>query len=93
MGLSSKDFYTLTPAEFYFKMKGHDVIKWERWEQSRLIAFNVYCSIPLKKGSVHKSIEKFFPLPSDKSNKVLRKDSDMSNVWKKLKERNNVTNS
>lgn len=83
------DFYTSTPAQIYLKMKGFDNKKWEGWEQSRFIAYNVYASIPRKKGVALQSISKFFPLPTDKNNSVLKEQSEMQLVWDKIKNINN----
>ncbi|AGO48022.1 hypothetical protein Phi12:1_gp56 [Cellulophaga phage phi12:1] len=87
IGMSSKDFFTMSPAETYFKIKGFDNSKWEKWEQTRLIAYNVYCSMPRKKGSIPKSIENFLPLPSDKARKAIKTVSQMDSNWAKLKNR------
>lgn len=87
--MTSKDFYTSTTAEIYLRLKGYEKIRWEAWEQARLISYNIYSSIPRKSGSVLKSIEKFYPLPSDKDNFKLKPDSEMKSVWDKLKQREN----
>ena len=83
------DFYKVTPAELYLKMKGFDAKKWEQWEQSRFVAYNVYLSIPKSKGQRTKNIYDFFPLPSDKMNVILRDQNEMQATWEKIKNRNN----
>jgi hypothetical protein len=85
MNLSSKDYYCLTPAETYFKLKGFETSKWIKWQHTRLISYNVYASVPRKKNASIMSIEKFFPLPTDKKVKFQTSSKKMDEVFAQLK--------
>ena len=85
--MSSNSFYCMTPAETHLKLKGYQNRRWESWQQARLISYNIYLSIPKKAGTATKSIEDYYPLPSDEKHKNNLTQKKMSDVWEKLKDR------
>ena len=87
MEMSSLEFYSLTPAETVLKIKGYEHRRWEGWQQARLISYNVYLSVPRKKGFRCQKIEEFYPLPSDDKHKSKITEKKMGDVWDKLKDR------
>ena len=59
----------MTFAETILTMRGHQVSQSREWEKYRLVAYQVYTSIAKK--SPNKSIQQYFPLPTDQSGKKL----------------------
>jgi hypothetical protein len=59
----------MTFAETILTMRGHQISQARDWEKYRLVAYQVYTSIPKK--SPNKSIQQYFPLPTDQSGKKL----------------------
>jgi hypothetical protein len=59
----------MTFAETILTMRGHQVGQAREWEKYRLVAYQVYTSIPKK--TPNKSIQQYFPLPTDQSGKKL----------------------
>jgi hypothetical protein len=53
----------MTFAETILTLRGHQTYQAREWEKYRLVAYQVYTSIP-KKGP-NKSIQQYFPLPTD----------------------------
>lgn len=63
----------MTFAETILTLRGHQNSQAREWEKYRLVAYQVYTSIP-KKGP-NKSIQQYFPLPTDMGGKKL--DSEL----------------
>ena len=63
----------MTFAETILTMRGYHVGQSREWEKYRFIAYQVYTSIPKKEAN--KSIQQYFPLPTDQSGRKL--DSSM----------------
>lgn len=63
----------MTFAETILTLRGHQNSQSREWEKYRLIAYQVYTSIPKK--SPNKSIQQYFPLPTDSNGKKL--DSEL----------------
>jgi hypothetical protein len=63
----------MTFAETILTMRGHQISQSREWEKYRLVAYQVYTSIPKK--APNKSIQQYFPLPTDQSGRKL--DSSM----------------
>jgi hypothetical protein len=59
----------MTFAETLLTLRGHHTSQARDWEKYRLVAYQVYTSIPKK--SPNKSIQQYFPLPTDQSGKKL----------------------
>jgi hypothetical protein len=59
----------MTFAETILTMRGHQISQSREWEKYRLVAYQVYTSIPKK--SSNKSIQEYFPLPTDQNGKKL----------------------
>jgi hypothetical protein len=59
----------MTFAETILTLRGHQNSQAREWEKYRLVAYQVYTSIP-KKGP-NKSIQQYFPLPTDNNGKKL----------------------
>lgn len=59
----------MTFAETILTLRGHQTSQARDWEKYRLIAYQVYTSIPKK--SPNKSIQQYFPLPTDNTGKKL----------------------
>jgi hypothetical protein len=55
----------MTFAEHLLMMVGKQRAFYQDFSKHRLTAYQVYMSIPTGKGSVKKSIENYFPLPTD----------------------------
>jgi hypothetical protein len=53
----------MTFAETILTMRGHQMNQAREWEKYRLVAYQVYTSIPKK--TPNKSIQQYFPLPTD----------------------------
>lgn len=53
----------MTFAETILTLRGHHNANSRDWEKYRLVAYQVYTSIPKK--SPNKSIKQYFPLPTD----------------------------
>jgi len=77
MGLNLDYFYSLTPREFENIAKGYNDKQTRlleaanhelkaSWERARIIAHQVYCSIPQKKGKKHVGVAEFLPFEWDK---------------------------
>jgi hypothetical protein len=62
----------MTFAETILTLRGHKTSQAREWEKYRLVAYQVYTSIP-KKGP-NKSIQQYFPLPTDMGGKKLDPD-------------------
>jgi hypothetical protein len=54
----------MTFAETILTIRGNHVSQARDWEKYRLVAYQVYTSIPKKEAN--KSIQQYFPLPTDK---------------------------
>ena len=63
----------MTFAETILTLRGHHTSQSRDWEKYRLVAYQVYTSIPKKEAN--KSIQQYFPLPTDMGGKKL--DADM----------------
>lgn len=59
----------MTFAETILTMRGHQQKQSREWEKYRLVAYQVYTSIPKK--SPNKSIHQYLPLPTDMGAKNL----------------------
>ena len=59
----------MTFAETILTLRGHQNSQARDWEKYRLVAYQVYTSIPKK--SPNKSIHQYFPLPTDGSGRKL----------------------
>ena len=59
----------MTFAETLLTLRGHHTSQARDWEKYRLVAYQVYTSIPKK--SPNKSIQQYFPLPTDQSGNKL----------------------
>jgi hypothetical protein len=59
----------MTFAETILTMRGHQVNQSREWEKYRLVAYQVYTSIPKKQPNT--SIQQYFPLPTDQRGKKL----------------------
>ena len=59
----------MTFAETILTIRGNHVSQARDWEKYRLVAYQVYTSIPKKEAN--KSIQQYFPLPTDKVGKKL----------------------
>ena len=57
----------MTFAETILTIRGNHVSQARDWEKYRLVAYQVYTSIPKKEAN--KSIQQYFPLPTDKVGK------------------------
>lgn len=57
----------MTFAETILTIRGNHVSQARDWEKYRLVAYQVYTSIPKKEAN--KSIQQYFPLPTDKVEK------------------------
>lgn len=62
----------MTFAETILTLRGHQTSQARDWEKYRLVAYQVYTSIPKK--SPNKSIQQYFPLPTD--NNVRKLDAN-----------------
>jgi hypothetical protein len=58
----------MTFAETILTMRGHQISQSREWEKYRLVAYQVYTSIPKKEAN--KSIQQYFPLPTDNGGKT-----------------------
>jgi len=58
-------------------MRGYTNRQLKDWERARLIAYNIYASIPKKKGTSNQSIYSWLPLSTDQNRP--RKMSDEKN--------------
>lgn len=65
MGLTPKQYYSMTRAEFVLAFRGYRRKNWRQWEHTRHTSYMVYASIPRKKGDKLPSMKKFMPLPTD----------------------------
>ncbi len=59
----------MTFAETILTLRGHQNSQARDWEKYRLVAYQVYTSIPKK--SPNKSIQQYFPLPTDNRGRKL----------------------
>jgi hypothetical protein len=59
----------MTFAETILTLRGHHTGQSREWEKYRLVAYQVYTSIPKK--IPNKSIQEYFPLPTDQGGKKL----------------------
>lgn len=59
----------MTFAETILTLRGHHTGQARDWEKYRLVAYQVYTSIPKK--TPNKSIKQYFPLPTDGSGRML----------------------
>lgn len=63
MGLTPRQYYLMTRAEFILAYRGFRKSKVKEWEHSRFVAYWTYATAQ-KKGP-NKSIHHWFPLPTD----------------------------
>jgi hypothetical protein len=59
----------MTFAETILTLRGYHVSQSREWEKYRLVAYQVYTSIPKKESN--KSIHNYLPLPTDQGAKKL----------------------
>jgi hypothetical protein len=59
----------MTFAETILTLRGHQTSQARDWEKYRLVAYQVYTSIPKKEAN--KSIQQYFPLPTDRTGRRL----------------------
>ena len=59
----------MTFAETILTLRGHHTGQARDWEKYRLVAYQVYTSIPKKEAN--KSIQQYFPLPTDRTGRRL----------------------
>ena len=69
----------MTFAETILTLRGHQNSQARDWEKYRLVAYQVYTSIPKK--TPNKSIQQYFPLPTDKTSRKL--DADLIKARRK----------
>lgn len=55
--------------QIILSIRGYENKQIRDWERARLIAYEVYVSIPKKKGNSNMPIHSFMPLPSDQDRK------------------------
>jgi hypothetical protein len=79
----------MTYAEMILAIRGYEKRQEREWERTRIVAYQVYTSIP-KKGQ-NKSIQAYLPLPSDKT-RIKKVDPDMREFFRqkaiKMNEKN-----
>jgi hypothetical protein len=59
----------MTFAETILTLRGHHNSQSRDWEKYRLVAYQVYTTIPKK--NANKSIQQYFPLPTDGNGKKI----------------------
>lgn len=94
MELLPDDFYKMSWREFFLLVRGRRKAQETDFitdaALSREVAYQVYCSIPLKKGKRHVSKKKYWPLPWD-SDKEEKEVQSLKNAMEVLKQRRNGT--
>lgn len=67
MGLTPKQYYSMTPAEFILMSRGYRQADERKWQKVRFLGYQTYLSRPIK--GRHQRITSWHPLPSDKHDK------------------------
>lgn len=62
----------MTYKEVILAIRGYENWQIREWERARLIAYQVYTSIPKQKGHGNKPIHQYLPLPSDLRNRNIK---------------------
>lgn len=62
----------MTYKEVILAIRGYENKQIREWERTRIIAYQVYTSIPKKQAN--KAIQSYLPLPSDNRNKRSREE-------------------
>lgn len=83
MNLTPQEYYTMTPAEFFLKLRGFNRTNWKEWEHTRVIAYTTASTVPSK----HRlpRMARWMPLPTDEKS-VINND-ELKDFFAKLKER------
>jgi len=81
IGLKPWDFYRMTMAEYSIMTNGYFWKRWRPDEYVRLITFKLSSIFRGKKDSLPKSIEAFYPLPSDKRGVVFLEEDEIKKMW------------
>lgn len=94
MELLPDDFYRMSWREFFLLVRGRRKSQETDFITdavlSREIAYQIYCSIPLRKGKRHVSKKKYWSLPWD-SNKEEKEVASMKAAMELLKNKRNGT--
>lgn len=90
MGLSPKEFYTMTMAEYTCACTGYFFKRWRGDEHLRALLYNLRGIFRSKKDSMPTSVEAFYPLPSDRKKLSYMDNDDIKEMWKAIKEYESV---
>ncbi|MNL12325.1 hypothetical protein D3C87_1331900 [compost metagenome] len=71
MGLTPHEYHCMSPLEFHYACNGHLNKYYKELEQTRLIAYNIACTV--KRKTPIPNITKWMPLPTD-SEKITETD-------------------
>lgn len=74
IGISPNEFWLMSYKEVILTIRGYNERELKGWQKARLIAYQVYASVPKKEQNM--SMQKWFPLASDKkqSEKISREE-------------------
>ena len=85
MGLTPHEYYCMSPLEFYYASKGYMNKYWNEWNMTRHQMYTVASTVRSKKKLPR--LQKWFPLPIDKSTGIDGKTAN--EMFRKLKEKIN----
>jgi len=81
MGLRPWEFYRMTMAEYAIMCNGYFWKRWRPDEYVRLIVYTIKGIFRGKKDSLPRTIEQFYPLPSDKKGIVYLEQDEIKRMW------------
>lgn len=74
--MSQQDYARTTWADFYCRMEGYRQSLLNQWQQTRILAYHTYLTIPLAEGFKHSSIYDFMPLECDPTEEQRAKNEE-----------------
>ncbi len=81
IGLKPWDFYRMTMAEYSIVTNGYFWKRWRPDEYVRMITYKLSSVFRSKKDSLPRTIEAFYPLPSDKKGVVFLEQDEIKKMW------------
>jgi hypothetical protein len=81
IGLKPWDFYRMTMSEYAIMTNGYFWKRWRPDEYVRLITYKLSSIFRGKKDALPKSIEAFYPLPSDKKGILFLEQDEIKRMW------------
>ena len=86
MGLTPREFYTMTMRDYTATTTGYFFKRWRSDEHLRALLYNLRSIFRSKKDSMPSSVQAFYPLPTDKKTLSFMDEDEIKAKWKAIRE-------